>query len=38
MSLLLCGIFSGCSKWGLLFIAVCGLLIAVVSLVKEHGL
>ena len=27
-----------CSEWGLLFIAVCGLLIAVASLVVEHGL
>ena len=30
--------FSSCSKWGLLFIAVRGLLIAVASLVAEHGL
>ena len=29
---------SSCVKWGLLFIAVCGLLIAVASLVAEHGL
>ena len=32
-----CGLFSGCGEWGLLFVAVCGLLIAVASLV-EHGL
>ena len=30
--------FSSLSKWGLLFIAVCGPLIAVASLVAEHGL
>ena len=30
--------FSSCSKWGLLFIAVRRLLIAVASLVAEHGL
>ena len=30
--------FSTCSKWGLLFVAVHGLLIAVASLVAEHGL
>ena len=30
--------FSSCSKWGLLFVAVRGLLIAVASLVAEHGL
>ena len=30
--------FSSCSKQGLLFVAVCGLLIAVVSLAAEHGL
>ena len=30
--------FSSCSKWGLLFIVVHGLLIAVASLVAEHGL
>ena len=30
--------FSGCSEWGLLFIAVRRLLIAVASLVAEHGL
>ena len=28
--------FSGCGEWGLLFIAVRGLLIAVASLVAEH--
>ena len=28
--------FSSCSKWGLLFVAVCGLLIAMSSLVAEH--
>ena len=30
--------FSSCSEWGLLFIVVHGLLIAVASLVAEHGL
>ena len=30
--------FSSCSEWGLLFVAVHGLLIAVPSLVVEHGL
>ena len=30
--------FSSCSKWGLLFFVVHGLLIAVASLVAEHGL
>ena len=30
--------FSSCSRWGLLFVAVHGLLIAVASLVAEHGL
>ena len=30
--------FSSCSERGLLFVAVCGLLIAVPSLVVEHGL
>ena len=30
--------FSSCGEWGLLFIAVCGLLIVVASLVVEHGL
>ena len=30
--------FSSRGKWGLLFVAVCGLLIAVASLVVEHGL
>ena len=29
---------SSCGEWGLLFVAVCGLLIAVASLVAEHGL
>ena len=29
--------FSSCSEWGLLFVAVHGLLIAVASLVAEHG-
>ena len=37
-SLLLGGLFSSCSKQGLLFIAVCGLLIAVASPDVEHGL
>ena len=30
--------FSGCGERGLLFVAVCGLLIVVASLVAEHGL
>ena len=30
--------FSSCGEQGLLFIAVCGLLIVVASLVAEHGL
>ena len=30
--------FSSCSEQGLLFVEVCGLLIAVASLVAEHGL
>ena len=30
--------FSSCSEWGLLFIAVRGLLTVVASLVAEHGL
>ena len=30
--------FSSCGKQGLLFVALCGLLIAVASLVAEHGL
>ena len=30
--------FSSCSEWGLLFVAVRGLLILVASLVVEHGL
>ena len=30
--------FSSCSKWGLPFVAVRGLLIVVASLVVEHGL
>ena len=30
--------FSSCGQWGLLFVVVCGLLIAVASLVAEHGL
>ena len=32
------GLFSSCSERGLLFVAVRGLLIAVASLVVEHGL
>ena len=35
-SLWLLGLFSNCGQWGLLFVAVCGLLIAVSSLVSEH--
>ena len=30
--------FSSCGEQGLLFVAVCGLLIAVASLAAEHGL
>ena len=30
--------FSSCGEWGLLFVAVSGLLIVVPSLVAEHGL
>ena len=30
--------FSSCGQWGLLFVTVHGLLIAVASLVAEHGL
>ena len=30
--------FSSCGEPGLLFVGVCGLLIAVASLVAEHGL
>ena len=30
--------FSSCGEWGLLFVAVRGLLIVVASLVAEHGL
>ena len=30
--------FSSCGEWGLLFIAVHGILMAVASLVVEHGL
>ena len=33
-----CGLFSSCGEQGLLFVAVRGLLIAVASLVAEHGL
>ena len=32
------GLFSGCGEWGLLFVVVHRLLIAVASLVAEHGL
>ena len=31
-------VFSSCSKQGLLFVVVCGLLIAVASVVAEHRL
>ena len=30
--------FSSCREWGLLFVAVHGLLLVVASLVAEHGL
>ena len=30
--------FSSCGEWGLLFVAVRGLLVALASLVVEHGL
>ena len=33
-----CGLFSSCGEWGLLFIAMRGLLIAVASPVAEQGL
>ena len=33
-----CRLFSSCSERGLLFVALCGLLIAVASLVLERGL
>ena len=33
-----CGLFSSCGEWGLLFVAVRRLLIAVASLVAECGL
>ena len=33
-----CRLFSSCSEQGLLFVVVFGLLIAVASLVAEHGL
>ena len=36
--LLLCRLFSSCGEWGLLFAAVCRLLIAMASLVAEHRL
>ena len=32
------GAFSSCGEWGLLLVVVCGLLIAVASLVAEHRL
>ena len=32
------GAFSSCGEWGLLFVVVRGLLIAVASLAAEHGL
>ena len=35
-SSLLCGLFSRCGEHGLSLVAVCGLLIAVASLVAEH--
>ena len=37
-SLLCVGFFPGCGERGLLFVTVCGLLIAVASLVAEHRL
>ena len=37
-SLLLCRLFSSCGDWGLLFVAVCGLLFSVASLDAENGL
>ena len=30
--------FSSCGEWGLVLVAVCGLLLVVVSLVAEHRL
>ena len=39
LGLLCCtGAFSSCGEQGLLFVAVCGLLMAVASLVAEHRL
>ena len=38
MSSLLHGLFSSCGEWGLLFISVPRLLIAVASFVAERGL
>ena len=38
VSSLLCTAFSSCGERALLFVAVCGLLIMVASLVAEHGL
>ena len=39
LGLCCCGrAFSSCGEWGLLFVVVCGLLIAVASLVLKHGL
>ena len=37
-SSLLCGLFSSCSEQGVLFTAVCGLLIVGASLAAEHRL
>ena len=37
-SSLLRAAFSSCGEWGLLFVAMRGLLIVVASLVAEHGL
>ena len=36
-SSLLCGLFSSCSEWELLFIAVCSLLIAWLLLLQNTG-
>ena len=36
-SWMLCGLFSGCSEWRLLLVAVCRLLVVVASLAVEQG-
>ena len=36
--LFLRGLFSSCGEWRLVFVAVCGLLVGVLSLVVKRGL